>query len=224
MEARPQGDGRLAEWLGTRLGGDAALGERAWRRILHAAGAFVLLYFVLPPDFFIVVSTTGLLLILLAGVLVLEAARHVLRFHLGLVRPYEEGRVGSYAWYAVALTVAVLLFPAPVATVVVLGVALVDPLTGELRRLEHPRRYIPLVPIATYTLLGLGALAVGFHWAPVAAFGVAFVLGVVAVTVEQWRIPWVDDDFTMTVVPGILGAAWLYFAPSLPTLGASSLG
>ena len=224
MAARPDTDGRMAQWLGARLGGDAELGERAWRRILHGAGAFVLLYFVLPSDFFVVISTTALLVVLLVAVLVLEGLRHAFKFRLGLIRPYEQDRIGSYAWYAVALTVAVLAFPPPIAAVVVLGVALVDPLTGELRRRDEPKRFLPIVPIAVYTLLGAIALALGFGWTWVAAVGASFTLGVVAIVVEQWRIPGVDDDLLMTLVPGVLGSIWLYVAPGLPALGVGALG
>jgi hypothetical protein len=223
MSAHVHTNGRFATWLGDRLGGDAALGERAWRRILHAAGVFVLLYFVLPSDFFVVLSTTAVLLLMLAAVIVLEVVRHLRRFEMGLIRPYEERRVGSYVWYAIALTVAVLAFPPPIATVVVLGVAFVDPLVGELRLQDRWRRLVPGVPIVTYTLLGAAGLAFGFGWAVIAAFGVAFVLAVVAVTAEQWRIPGVDDDLTMTLVPGVVGAVWYYAAPGLSTLSLGAL-
>ncbi|HLY76742.1 MAG TPA: hypothetical protein VKT21_02510, partial [Thermoplasmata archaeon] len=125
--------GRVRRWLGARLGGDFELGDRAYRRFPHCLGALVLFYYVLPRTLIAWFTAEDLLLIALGLVLLLEVLRWTAGAELPTIRPYEKRRVASYTFYAVALVAAVLLFPLPVALVVVLGTAFVDPLIGELR-------------------------------------------------------------------------------------------
>jgi dolichol kinase len=195
--------GRLRGWLGAKFGGDFELGDRIWRRCLHFAGAFVLLYYILPPRFFLVASNLEVLLIALAAVLLLELLRHVAGAELPTIRPYERKRIASYAFYATALVVAVLVFPRAIATVVVLGVSLVDPLIGELRVRKVKAPTNPGLPIAAYFALATASLTVGWHVPiPVAATSAALA-AVVGVAIEAPRVRGVDDDLAMTLVPAI---------------------
>ncbi|MGA7923658.1 MAG: hypothetical protein WCA77_06750 [Thermoplasmata archaeon] len=216
---RLHGRGRFRAWLGGRFGGDAELGDRIERRLIHCLGAFVLLYFVLPTDFFIVLPTLAVILLALAAVFVLEFLRHTAGLELPTLRSYESHRVGSYVFYAVALVIAVLAFPRPIATVVILGSALVDPLVGELRLRPDRRRFLPHVPVIVYAVLGASALVFAFGWALVPALVLVVFLGAVAVLVEEPRIPWLDDDLIMTLVPGIVGTIVVEAFPALPRVG-----
>ncbi len=207
--------GRLRRWIGARLGGDFELGDRIYRRILHCLGALVLLYFVLPRRLAAWFTTEELLLIGLGLVLVLECLRWLAGVELPTIRPYEKARIASYTFYAVALVVAVLLFPLPVALVVVLGTAFVDPLVGELRASSRWRTSYPWVPGAVYVLLGAGALVGVTHWAPFAAVLAAGIAGVLALLVERTKIPQIDDDLAMTLVPGLVLVGLMYFAPAV---------
>ena len=202
MPLRLHWHGRFRAALGRWLGGDEQLGDRVWRRFLHGIAAGVLLYYVLPPGFFVVLPTEYVLLLALAAVLVLELLRHVAGLELPTIRPYEEHRLASFAYYAVALVVAVLIFPPPVASVVVLGTALVDPLVGELRRTAGGQRWYPVAPVAFYVVLGVAVLVLGFRWAPFWALVAAATAAGVALTVERPKISWIDDDIAMTLVPG----------------------
>lgn len=212
MGVRLHRGGRTRSWLGAQLGGDIALGDRAWRRGLHLAGLLVLAVFVLPAKTFGPVPVRVVLVLALAAVLCMEAARLLGHLSLPTIRPHEEGRVASYAYYAVALTVAVLAFPEVVAVVAVAGAAVVDPLLGELRLRGIARPTAALLGTVVYAAVGvlillrLSTVPVGI--ATIVALGV----GALAVSVEgpgSW-LP-VDDDLATVLLPGASLAllAWL---------------
>ncbi|MCI4350964.1 MAG: hypothetical protein L3K15_05570 [Thermoplasmata archaeon] len=204
MRLRFHRGGKTRTWLGAKFGGDFELGDRIWRRVLHFAGAFVLLYFLLPPHFFLIVTNLEALLLALAAVLVLELLRHVAHAELPTIRPHEQRWVASFAFYAVALVAAVVLFPAPIATVVVLGTSLVDPLIGELR-VRHASAPTRLgLPLVAYFGFGVAGFAVAWHVPLTVAVPAAGVAAWTAVLVESPRIRGVDDDLAMTLVPAIV--------------------
>lgn len=215
MTLRLHTGGRLRRWIGARFGGDYELGDRIYRRGVHAVGAAVLLYYVLPARFGIWFTPWELLLTGLGLVLVLELLRWTVGVELPMLRSYEKRRVASYVFYAVALVVAVLVFPLSVALVVVLGTAWVDPLIGELRLSARWRPAYPWLPGAMYVLVGTGVLVLVTHWAAFPAVAFAGVGAVVALAVERPKIPEIDDDLAMTLVPGVVLAALVYFGAGL---------
>ncbi len=205
--------GRFRGWLGGRLGGDVELGDRAWRRALHVLGAGALIYYPLPNDVFVIAPKEDVLLAALAAVLVLELLRHRAGLELPTIRPYEARRVASFAFFAIAVVAAILLFPPPIAVAVVLGTALVDPLAGELRANPAYRPLYPVVPLAVYTTLAFGALVGVGGWPPFDAFVFGLGAAGLALLAEWPKYRWGDDDLMMTFVPalalytiGVLGA------------------
>jgi dolichol kinase len=203
MSLRLHRGGKFRGWLGARFGGDFALGDRLWRRILHAFAAVALVYYALPNDFFVLVPKEFVLLAALALVLLLEVLRHAVGLELPTIRPYEKDRLGSFAIFAVAIVAAILLFPLAIACAVVLGTAIVDPLAGELRGDPRYRRIDAVVPFLAYSALAFVGLAVLGRWAAVPSIGLALVAGGIAVAVERPKVWWVDDDLAMTLVPAV---------------------
>jgi len=196
--------GAFRRRLAALFGRDEAAADEISRRLVHGAGAFVLVYYLLPGRLFVVVTTEQALLIALAAVGVLEVLRLGFGAELPTIRGYEARRPASYVFYAVGLVVAVVLFPEPVAAAVVLGTALVDPVAGELRRTGRGPAWTLGGPFLLYTGLAAGALGFVGHW----GWGWSLTLGglaaAVAVAVERWRFRWLDDDLTMTVVPAVV--------------------
>ncbi|HYK93147.1 MAG TPA: hypothetical protein VEY07_03790 [Thermoplasmata archaeon] len=211
--------GRFRDWLGRRAGGDRATGDRLLRRVFHLAGVVVLAYYLLPPRFFVVLPTETVLVLALIAVLGVEFVRLLGGIEVPTIRDYEARRVASYAWFAVALVVAVLVFPEAVAVPVVLGTALVDPLIGELRRAggRFARAY-PAVPIAVYAGLAVVPLWVA-GWGPLRSGGGALIAALIAVAVERPKISEVDDDLAMTVLPAIVLSAIGLIGPGAPLVG-----
>jgi hypothetical protein len=204
MTLRLHGKGRFRAWLGRQFGGDAVLGDRIWRRVLHGLCAIVLLYYLIPENFFLLAPKWVVLLAALALVLCLEGLRHVAGLELPTICAYEQRRVASFAFFAIALVLAVLLFPIPVAAAVVLGTALVDPLAGELR----VARVGPVaqwgVPIAAYFGLALAGLTLIGRWPTGLSIGIALIAAPIAIAVERPKGRWLDDDLLMTLVPAVV--------------------
>ncbi len=205
--------GRFRTWLGARLGGDQQLGDRAWRRLLHCLGAGILLYYLFPPNVLVIAPNYVILLLALVAIFLIEALRLGGLLELPTMRPYEQHRIASYAYFGLALVLAVLLFPPPIAAAVVLGTALIDPLIGELRRApQYPHAY-PWVPFALYTALaGIAFVGVG-NWAPLPALALAVLAAGLALVVERPKWVLVDDDLAMTLVPAIVLYAIVLVAP-----------
>lgn len=215
MALRLHRGGKFRRWLGARLGGDFALGDRVWRRTLHVVGAAALVYYPLPTNFFLIAPKEYVLLAALAAVLIVEGLRHAVGLELPTIRPYEEGRVGSFAIFGTAIVIAILVFPLPIACAVVLGTALVDPLAGELRRSERYRRADLVAPYLAYAGLAFVGLAVLGSWPVLPSVGLALLAAAIAVAVERPKVWWYDDDFAMTLVPavvlygvGVLALGW----------------
>lgn len=213
MSVRLHRGGKFRGWLGRRLGGDVELGDRAWRRIVHTFGVVVLLYYVVPPGYFVVITTEELVLLILAVLLVMEGCRHLLRWELPMIRPVEERRVASFVYFGVGLVAAVLLFPEPVAVVVVVGTATLDPLIGELRGSPRYARYYPGVPVALYAGMAVTVFAVLTDWSVVEVIVLAAAGALVAIAAEAPNDRWIDDDLAMTIVPGLLLWALVVFWP-----------
>jgi dolichol kinase len=204
MTLRLHRSGRFRTWLGTRLGGDLELGDRVWRRVLHGLCAAVLVYYLLPDAFFIIAPKEVVLVAALLAVLVLELMRHFAGLELPTIRPYEQKRIASFAFFAIAIVLAVLLFPEPIAAAVVLGTALVDPLAGELRVAGVRRATLWAAPMVAYAGLAFVGLALVGRWPIPDALGLAVLAAPIAVAVERPKSAWVDDDLAMTFVPAIV--------------------
>jgi hypothetical protein len=216
LELRLHRHGQFRRWLGHALGGDEELGDRAWRRILHLFGALVLVYYAVPNNFFVVAPKADILLAALGVMFVLEALRHAVGLELPTIRPYETHRIASFVFFALALVLAVLLFPLPIAAAVVLGTAIVDPVAGELRRQSNSPVLTVGLPVAAYGLLAFVGLAAIGGWPAGPSALLAVVAAPIAVAVERPKWPWVDDDLMMTFLPGLFLYAAGVLALGLP--------
>ena len=216
MELRLHRHGQFRRWLGHALGGDEELGDRAWRRILHLFGALVLVYYALPNNFFVIAPKADILLAALGVMFVLEALRHAVGLELPTIRPYETHRIASFVFFALALVLAVLLFPLPIAAAVILGTAIVDPVAGELRRQSSSPVLAVGLPVAAYGLLAFVGLAAIGGWPAGPSALLAVVAAPIAVAVERPKWPWVDDDLMMTFLPGLFLYAAGVLALGLP--------
>lgn len=203
MPPRLHSGGRFRTWLGHRLGGDAELGDRAWRRIMHGMGALVLVYYLVPTNFFVIAPKEYILLAVLVVAILLEVLRHAAGLQLPTIRPYEEHRVASFVFYSIALAGAILLFPVPIAAAVILGVALVDPLVGELRLRGVSEPLLWVAPIAAYLPLAWVGMVVVGNWPALPSLGLSALAAVLGVASERPKLPWVDDDLAMAFVPAL---------------------
>ncbi|MEM0128567.1 MAG: hypothetical protein QXG65_00135 [Thermoplasmata archaeon] len=207
--------GRFRAWLGRRLGGDAALGDRAWRRILHGLAGASVVYFALPAGALGPVPNAAIPFAALAALALLEGLRLTGRIELPVTRPYEARRPASYAYFGGAIVASALAFPRPIAIAVILGTALVDPIAGELRASPRWSAGYPWLAGAAYGAIALGSLAVAGPVPLLPAAGLAVLAAILALAAEAPTWTYVDDDLAMTLVPGVALTVLALLVPPL---------
>ena len=149
----------------------------------------------------------------LGAIVVLEALRIARGVTVFGMRAYEARQVSAVAWGGLSLGL-VLLFAPPLGVAgaalgapIIVSLALVDPLMGELRRAGKSS-----VWVAGVGLLGTAAVwLAAAHWLGGPAW-LAALMAPLSVAAEWPRLRWIDDNATMTLVP--LGAC-LALAPWL---------
>ena len=182
------------------------------RRLVHISAPLFLVYYLVPEDIDGLDKRAGLLIVL-AVILSFEVIRLWRGWTFLGLRDYEAGRISAFAWASIGLAFIFLFFPLELAAPTVTGMALTDPLIGELRRRQSD--LYPMVPIAFYFLLVLGIFValMGWGWEVLVASVVGTFL---AISVERVRTGYMDDDFLMLVVPLLGMAAVLYLTSSFP--------
>lgn len=178
--------------------------EVVLRRAVHMMIALAPLYYLVPVDVPVIGVKRWILLICFFLVIVsFESVRLWKGFALFGLRPHEAHRIASFVWAAAGVTVALWLFPHEVAAVALVGMAFCDPLAGELRGRRRGTATEIGVPMAVY--FGLAATILWSFGEESAIMVVA--MGAVgaasAVLAERFKVPYIDDDFLMIVVPCI---------------------
>jgi hypothetical protein len=170
-----------------------------FRRIFHMTAMVFLVYYIIPeellPGFF---KWHGVLIIVFA-VLIAEMLRMRRAKLVFGMRYYEEKRISAYAWFALGMGIALLIFDLKYVVPVVIGMAVIDPLIGEVRRRKN--KLYPALPSILYGVIMFLSLFIlsgmSFIWLLLFT-----VIGTVsAISAEQWDIKYVDDDFLMLVIP-----------------------
>ncbi len=149
-----------------------------------------------------------LLIAALVGVFVFEVYRLRKNITFLGLRPHEKTQIASFAWAAGGVVVVLWLFEPAVASVAIVGVALIDPLLGELRRVKIHVAWQVLLPMAAYLVIALSVMYIAGDrqiWEQLAMAGAATL---VAIPSEWFKIDYVDDDFLMLVAPAV-AMAWL---------------
>lgn len=176
---------------------------------MHVGLVFSLVYYLMPVDLPVLGLRRWVLLI---GFIAVILGFEVYRLRKNMVflglRPHEKNQIASFAYAATGLVMVMWLFPHEIAAVSVIGLALIDPLLGELRRLRIPTVVKVLLPMGGYWLIALSVLhfAGGREIWEELTMGAAAML--VAIPSEWFKIEYVDDDFLMLLTPAIV-MAWL---------------
>jgi hypothetical protein len=168
------------------------------RRALHMALAFSLLYYWVPDPLPVLGVSKPLAALAGVGVAaVLEAWRIRSGWVFFLFRDYEKKWVAGYFWYGAGCVMALVFFEPRLAVPSILGVALVDPLLGEMRD-AGAKRAAPAIGIAAWAGIAAGANLVGGAATPWALVPLG---AVAAVTAETVKVPHIDDNFLMIAAP-----------------------
>jgi len=187
----------------------------AFRRAFHLVSPIFLSYYVLPETLGPNIPKLSVAFLFLGAASCIEIARIALGVKLFGMRPYEGNRVSAYAQGMIGLAVGIFFVDPRIVIPVFLGMAWVDPLAAYARKKKWRRGLVGTAYFALFlaTEAALGAFGT---WAVRLVFA-ALATGT-AMAVEGPRIPQVDDDLLMQVVPMAVLSVALLVVP-----GATSL-
>ncbi len=171
--------------------------ESAFRRAFHLASPAFLAYYLLPEDLGLGLPKPYLVVTIWSATLITETLRLAFGVDLIGLRDYEKGQISAYFWGGSALALGLLFFPPPFVIVAMFGMAWVDPLCAWTRR----RRGYPPAPLLVYALIVAIGLWLVTDWDLEEIFILAALASPLAIGAEYPAIRYVDDDFTMLVVP-----------------------
>ncbi len=174
-------------------------GSSAFRRAVHIVSPIFLAYYLIPETLPGGITRTAVTLLFLGTAACIEIARMALGIPLLGLRPYEGQRVSAYAQGALGLAFGLFVIKDPnIVVPVFLGMAWIDPLAAFSRKRKWPRglvvgAYFGLFLAAEFALGGIPSWSVWFLFAALATAA--------ATLMEGPKIPQVDDDLLMQVVP-----------------------
>lgn len=174
------------------------------RRAMHCLLALAPAYYLLPVDVpMLGVRRWVLLIAFIAIITLVELVRLPRGIMILGLRPHEKNQIASFVWAAAGVTAALWFFPHDIATAVILGMAFVDPLSGELRSIDIGTGRNIVASMMVYLAICLTVLLLANDRTLLTLSAMATVGTVIAVVSEQFKMVTVDDDFLMVVAPGI---------------------
>jgi hypothetical protein len=183
-------------------------GGRKWnfaRRLVHWILSLAIIYYWLPDPLFI--EGFRRWYVLLGAVLIACTVEFVRlkrkKIFLGM-RSYEEARIASYVYAIIGVAVVLSISPDIVGVPCILGMALCDPLAGELRHAKVNEMRIAIFTAITYAFIALFSLTI-LRAEPITMILLIAVMTPLAVLSEQIDIKHLDDDLMMLVVPALAG-------------------
>lgn len=177
----------------------------AIRRVVHGLVALAPLYYLIPSEVpGIGVGRWVLLVCFLLTITAFETVRLSKGWSFLGLRPHEKRSIASFAWAAGGITIALWVFPPAIASAALVGMAIVDPVAGELRQRWPDHVASVIAPSAAYFTISFSILTVFEEFDPIGVSALAAAGTVSAILFERMKFPHVDDDFLMIVVPGAL--------------------
>ncbi len=189
-------------------------GGSTFRRAFHIASPLFLSYYLLPDTITPNISKLSLAILFVGTAGCIEIARMALGVKILGLRPYEGQRVSAYAQGLLGLTIGIFVVRDPrIVVPVFLGMAWIDP----FRSLARRRHWPVALPIASYAVLFFTTQSLIPTVPSLTARAVFTAIATtVAMAVEGPRIPQLDDDLSMQLLPM---AALLVAMVLVPTIG-----
>jgi hypothetical protein len=175
---------------------------RLFRRLFHITGSFYLVYYILPEELIPGFYKWYGVVILVCAAMIVEAIRLKSKKIVYGMRKYEKKQISAYAWFAMGTGIALLFFPMLFVVPVVIGMATIDPLIGEIR--FRKKELYPIIPSILYAIIMFVCLFLISDFALWTLVLFTFVGTLCAIYAESWNIKAIDDDFLMIIVPLIV--------------------
>jgi hypothetical protein len=176
-------------------------GPALFRRAFHLASPVFLAYYVLPDTLGVNIPKLSAAVLFVGTAGCIEIARFALGVKLIGLRPYEGNRVSAYAQGMLGLAFGLFVIQdLRIVVPVFLGMAWIDPLSAYCRKRSRSR----VLPATAYFALFFATVLVMGWFSPSHALLYAAAATAVAIVVEGPKIPQVDDDLLMQVVPMVV--------------------
>ena len=169
------------------------------RKAVHLCAPLFALAYLIPEDPIISRDVLAIVLWLIFASVEVYRIRSGKEFP-GL-RPYESERPSAAFQMCTAFLIMILFFPLDYALPLLLGLGIVDPLIGILRK-KGSKMY-PIVPFIVYFGIMSASLSF-FYGASFRIIAISLIVTISAISIESYRNRIVDDDFLMLFVPLIV--------------------
>ena len=174
------------------------------RRIVHMLLALAPIYYLFPVELTPYGIRRWVLLVVFIGAII---AFEIVRLAKGItflgLRPHEKDQIASFVWAAAGIVLTLWLFPQEIASAAIVGMALVDPLLGELRRSGAKDPTTVSVSALAYFAISFSVLFALGPFEAVECLALASIGALLAIPSEWFEVPFVDDDFLMPVIPAL---------------------
>lgn len=168
-----------------------------FRRSAHVFATTFISYYFLPDSGYIGILKRIIVLSLLIIFIVFDIARlKRKRYKLTGLRDYEENRIGSYVYFGIGTSILLLLFPQQIAIPCIVSAALVDPVAGELRKINLKLSYLIVFMLSFFIFYSTWLTS------PYAILiSVTSSLSLTLSELKKFR--YLDDDLLMQIVPAL---------------------
>lgn len=174
-----------------------------YRRVFHAFGASLLFYYMLPDvDWINLLKlwVPPIVVVIAISIEIIRLKGFVSSEHFFGLRLYEQKRVGSYVFFAVAILLLLRFFPQQIAVPCILCACLADPVMGEIRNRFNKKRAI----ITGFLICWFFFVFTWYKAEPTLMILVGIIGAAGAVIGETVKFSWLDDDFMIQMTPAIL--------------------
>lgn len=172
---------------------------RAFRRVSHGLLCLSLGYYFVPIEF-----SVPIVVALSLSVGVMEAFRISTKTGFFGIAEFERTTIAGYAYSIWGASLLLLFFDKGVAVPCICGMALVDPLSGELRRKCPLSVSIGISSIAYFGIVVLVSAFLGPN-----GLIVASVATPVAIISEVVYVRYLNDDILMLILPAIAASIFI---------------
>ena len=183
-----------------------------YRRVFHAFGASFLFYYILPDlDWINALKFWVPPAIVIIAILIeiLRIKGFISSEHFFGLRLYEQKRIGSYVFFAVAILILLRFFPQQISIPCILCACFADPVMGEIRNRFDKKTAI----IIGFLLCMFFFVFTWYKADPILMITVGIIGAAGAIIGESKKFFWLDDDFMIQMTPAIILLLVWYIIP-----------